>query len=60
VCTSAADSSSPTTPLTTDPSWLGTEMSELGDRRINPFTEKLPNVVPNAAAACATVPSAWT
>src|SRR5919204_2747443 len=58
VWTKKALSSSPTTPVTTSASELGIATSFDGERTVVPATEYSPNPVPNAASACATVPSA--
>src|SRR5437764_3251680 len=52
--------SRPTTDSTTPARLAGTLMSVLGARSVSPFTAYSPKLTPNAACACATVPSAAT
>jgi len=60
VTTNWALSSRPTTPETMPDSESGIVTSDSGERTVSPPTLYSPNVVPNAASACATVPSAET
>ena len=58
--TSWALSSNPTTPETVPARLDGTETFDDGERRVKPLTAYIPKVVPKAAAAWSTVPSAET